>query len=790
MTSTDQAPATRPWQDPSRSVAERVDALLSVMTLPEKTAQLGSTWPGRQEDDEIVAPAAGGDPARAEDPPGVFADGLGHFTRIFGTRPVSPAEGMAAVRDAQQRLLSDSRLGIPAIVHEECLTGFTTLGATTHPTAIAWAATFDPALVQRMAAAIGTDMHAVGVHQGLSPVLDVVRDHRWGRVEETLGEDPYLVAQLATAYVRGLQSAGVDATLKHFAGYSASRAGRNHAPVSMGPREFADVVLAPFEAAVRDGGVVSVMNSYADVDGVPAAGNGALLTDLLRGELGFDGVVVSDYFAVAFLETMHHVAGSPAAAGALALTAGIDVELPVTHAFAGLAGLVAAGELDEAVVDRAVRRVLSQKAAHGLLDADWSPVPPAMAAGTPVDLDAPAGRAIARELAETSVVLLANDGTLPLAGPAAPARIALVGPGADDPSVLFGCYAFANHVLGAGQPGHRGQRFGLGIGIEAPTVADALRAEFPEAAIEVVPGCAVQGEDTTGFAAATAAARGADLVVAVVGDRAALFGHGTSGEGCDAPDLTLPGVQGALLTELLATGTPVVLVVVSGRPYALGAHTGAVASVQAFFPGEEGAGAIAGVLSGRVTPSGKLPVQVAAVPGSGPGTYLHSHLAGQESGSSNLDPTPLYPFGHGLSYTSFAFSDLTLSEDSVATDGSVTVGATVRNSGDRAGAEVVQLYLSDPVASVVRPVRQLVGFVRVPLAAGAAARVGFRLHADRTAFTGPALTRIVEPGEIRLAVGSSSVDLPLSASVTLTGPTRTVGHGRVLDTPVTVTPVP
>jgi len=341
--------------------------------------------------------------------------------------------------------------------------------------------------------------------------------------------------------------------------------------------------------------------------------------------------------------------------------------------------------------------------------------------------------------------------------------------------------------------------------VDAPTVADALRTEFPDAAVEVVQGCAVQGDDTSGFAAATTAAAGADLVVAVVGDRASLFGYGTSGEGCDAPDLDLPGVQGALLTELLGTGTPVVLVVVSGRPYALGAHTGAVASLQAFFPGEEGAGAIAGVLSGRVTPSGKLPVQVAAVRGGGPGTYLHSHLAGREPGSSNLDPTALYPFGHGLSYTTFACSDLTLTDgavptssvpttststSSIPTDGSVTVSATVRNTGEVDGTEVVQLYLSDPVASVVRPVRQLVGFARVPLAAGAAARVAFRLDADRTAFTGPALTRIVEPGEIRLAVGSSSVDLPLTASVTLTGPTRTVGHDRVLDTPVTVTPIP
>jgi len=404
-----------------------------------------------------------------------------------------------------------------------------------------------------------------------------------------------------------------------------------------------------------------------------------------------------------------------------------------------------------------------------------------------VELDAPGNRAIARELAESSVVLLANGGTLPLAGPGrtAPARIALVGPGADDPSVLFGCYAFANHVLGAGTPS---QNTTFGLGLAAPTLADALRAEFADAELTVVRGCEVTGQDRSGFADATAAAGQADLVVAVVGDRAGLFGRGTSGEGCDAADLSLPGVQGDLLTELLATGTPVVVVVLSGRPYALGAYTDAAATVQAFFPGEEGAGAVAGVLSGRVTPSGRLPVQVARVPGSGPGTYLHAPLGGDTGGNvSNLDPTPLYPFGHGLSYTSFAYSDLALSAQTVPTDGTVTVSATVANTGDVDGVEVVQLYLSDPVASVVRPVQQLVGFARVPLAAGAAARVDFALHADRSAFTGVDRRRVVEPGELVLALGGSSTDLPLTGSVTLTGPVRAVGADRVLTTPATVT---
>src|SRR5690349_22193134 len=313
------------------------------MTLEEKVAQLGSRWVGADTRVEEVADEDGTlNVAPMQD---VFAagaavtltdasrHGLGHLTRVYGSVPVSAAEGAAELVRQQRVVIEGSRLGIPALVHEECLTGFTSYGATVYPAAIAWGATFDPDLVERMAGAIGRDMAALGVHQGLSPVLDVVRDYRWGRVEETMGEDPYLVATLASAYVRGLQSAGVIATLKHFAGYSASRGARNHAPVSMGRRELADVILPPFETAVVLAGAGSVMNSYSDVDGVPAAGDHWLLTELLRDAWGFDGTVVSDYWAIPFLVNMHGLAANVGDAGALALAAGLDIELPDTVGF-------------------------------------------------------------------------------------------------------------------------------------------------------------------------------------------------------------------------------------------------------------------------------------------------------------------------------------------------------------------------------------------------------------------------------------------------------------------------
>jgi hypothetical protein len=299
-------------------------------------------------------------------------------------------------------------------------------------------------------------------------------------------------------------------------------------------------------------------------------------------------------------------------------------------------------------------------------------------------------------------------------------------------------------------------------------------------------GCDVRAQDESGFAEAASQARSADVVVAVVGDEAGLFGHGTSGEGCDIDELKLPGAQEELLHALADTGVPVVAVLVTGRPYAIGSVLGRLAAVvQAFFPGEEGGPAIAGVLTGRVNPSGKLPVEIPRDPGAQPSTYLRPRNAALHSGSA-VDPTPLFAFGHGLSYTTFEYADLALSAEQEPTDGAVEVSCTVRNTGQVAGDEVVQLYLGDPVASVVRPVRWLAGFARVALAPGEAARITFRVHADRTSFTGQGLTRIVEPGTITVNIGGSSDDLPLTSSFTLTGPVRTVGIDRALDTPVSV----
>jgi beta-xylosidase len=771
------------WRDPTRPAGERVGDLLGRMTLEEKVAQLTSIWVGDLPRDANVAPMQGEMSAKPPPLAELIRHGLGQLTRVFGTRPLPPAVARSTLRELQAQIIGASRFGLPAVAHEECLTGFAAWTATVFPTPLAWGASFDPELVREMARAIGTSMRSVGIHQGLAPVLDVARDMRWGRTEETIGEDPYLAGSIGTAYVRGLQSAGIQATVKHFAGYSASRTGRNMAPVSMGPREFADVMLVPFEMALRLGGARSVMPSYTDVDGVPVSADRSLLTGLLRDELGFDGVLVSDYFAISFLQTQHGVAGTPAQAAALALDAGLDVELPSARCYGPeLVSAVRDGLVPAELVDRAAARVLRQKCELGLLDPGWSPAGPC-AADASLDLDPPSHRALARRLAEESVVLLANRAWEPGGGPVLPLRpdasIAVIGPLAADPLAFFGCYSMARHL---------GYRYPEAAdGLHVTTVLDALAAELPGAAISHAAGCDVRAEDRSDFAHAAAHAREADVVVAVLGDQAGLFGRGTSGEGCDAPDLRLPGVQEDLLRVLAATGKPVVLVLVTGRPYAIGPLAGQLAAaVQAFFPGEEGGTAIAGVLSGRVVPSGRLPVELPRLPGGQPSSYLRPRLAGRHPGSS-VDPVPQFAFGHGLSYTSFEYADLDIRPAEVpAKDGTAEIACTVRNTGTRAGTEVVQLYLGDPLAQVARPVRWLAGFARVPLEPGQARRVTFGLHADRTAFCGRDGTRVVEPGEIRVGVGGASDRLVLHGSFTLCGAERPAGADRILDTPVLI----
>ncbi|WP_153037091.1 beta-glucosidase [Amycolatopsis sp. YIM 10] len=736
---------------------------MSRMNTREKLAQLFGVWVGIDAAGEM-APHQHDFAIEPGDWDRLVGSGIGQLTRVFGTRPVEPLIGARGLARTQREVMAASRFGIPAQVHEECLTGLAAWRATVYPSPLCWGASFDPDLVERMGVHIGRSMRRLGVHQGMAPVLDVARDLRWGRVEETIAEDPYLVGTIGSAYVRGLESADVVATLKHFAGYSSSKAGRNLAPVSIGARELADVLLPPFEMALR-AGARSVMNAYTDNDGLPAAADPALLTERLREVYGFTGTVVADYFSVSFLRTLHGVAGTRAEAAAQALAAGIDVELPTVDCFgAPLLLALESGEADVALVDRALERVLRQKCELGLLDPGWSPDPEVLADGR-ADLDDDESRALARDLARRSIVLLRNEDVLPLTPGR---RLAVVGPRADDPGAMFGCYSFPMHV-GVHHPD-------VPLGIEVSTVLEALGADHE---VTYALGCPVEGGEDAAIAEAAKVAADAEICVVVLGDRAGLFGGGTSGEGCDVADLRLPGRQEELLEAVLATGTPVVLVLLSGRPYELSRQADRLAAIVCgFFPGEEGGVALADVLSGRVNPSGRLPVSFPAAGVSQPATYLAAPLA-TRSEVSTVDPTALFPFGHGLSYAPLSWGEITGDEE-WTTDGVLRLSVPLRNDSDRDSTEVVQVYLHDPVAECVQPVQRMIAAARVDLAPGEARTVRFGLHADLTCYTGRAGQRQVDPGEVELRIGASSTDIRATLARVLTGPRREVGFDRVL----------
>jgi beta-glucosidase len=764
------------YRDPSLPVSARADDLLARMTLDEKLAQLAGVWGGALLADGVF------DPDRARR---YLADGIGHVSRVASSGTMRPREVAAAVNAIQRFLVEETRLGIPAVVHEESTAGFCARDATCFPQAIGLASTWDPALLEEVGAVIREQMRAVGARHTLAPVLDVARDPRWGRTEETYGEDAYLASRLGVAYVRGVQTrdlaTGVVATGKHFVTYGAGEGGLNWAPSHLSPREILERYLPPFEAAIREAGLASVMNSYNEIDGTPCGASRELLTDWLRGRMGFDGVVVADYFTIPMLATYHCIAADAADAAARALEAGIDVELPARDCYgAPLREALADGRADPAWVDRSVRRVLAQKLALGLFEN-----PRVDAAAAPSHFQTPAQRALARRVACASIVLLKNDGGLLPLDPAL-RRLAVVGPHAESVRLLQGDYHY---------PSHLEYQLGGSVDLSAcfpPTVtlAEGIRRRVSAATVvTTAPGCDVTGGATDGFVDAVAAARAADVAVVCVGDRAGLADGCTSGEFTDRADLGLPGVQQALVEAIVATGTPTVVVLLNGRPPALpwiAAHAPAV--VEAWLPGEEGGNALADVLFGDASPAGRLPATLPRAVGQVPLYYNHkpSGARSQMKGDyADLSVTPLFPFGHGLSYTRFEYANLTVPA-TVDAAGAVDATLDVTNAGARGGDEVVQLYVRDVVASVTRPVLQLAGFARVALQPGETVRVAFRLDLGQLAFYDRAMELVVEPGEVEVLVGASSADLRLRASVEVTGARRVLTTAEVRPTAVSV----
>ncbi len=830
------AATTLPYQDPARSVSERTEDLLQRMTLEEKLAQLQSVWHQRRQMEDIRLQFV---PEQAAQ---LMPHGIGHIARPseFKT-PKQTAE----FNNAAQRWLRDhTRLGIPALMHEEALHGFVAFDATSFPQALALASSWSPEDIQAMTAVAAREMRATGAHWALSPVLDIGRDPRWGRIEETLGEDPYLVSALGVAAIRGLQGEPaakdgwhqpfakdkVVATLKHLTGHGQPQAGVNTAPAHIAPRELAEVFLTPFEAAVKLAHAASVMPSYNEVDGLPSHINQQLLHDVVRKQWGFQGAVVSDYFAIQELRSRHQLFADDAEAAKAALLAGVDMETPDPKAYPLLAQQVKSGALDIAVIDTAVRAVLRLKFRLGLFE--QQAVDATAADGALGDTES---RKLAQSVAEKSIVLLKNDpvpamggqATLPLDASKIQ-HLAVIGPHADE--TLLGGYSSIprqtvtvlqglQHALQVKRQGKAKVSFARGALISTnnflqtkgvatadSTDTSSTNALAAAAALALQQRSQQAGtysmlrwnhDDTVAAdpvenarlrSEAVALAKTADAIVLVLGENEGLAREAWADKHLgDRTTLELSTDQQLLAAQVLAAAgnKPVVLVLSNGRPLALGKlATTMPAIVEAWYLGQETGTAVANVLFGEVNPSGKLPITFPRSAGHIPQFY--NHKASSSRGYLHDDISPLYPFGHGLSYTEFSYSDLQIDTPQVRAGGEASIRLRIKNSGKRAGTEVVQLYAQDPAASVTRPVQQLVGFARVSLAPGQSAQLQFTLPVNQLAFLDSRMRWVVEPGEIRVMLGSSSADVRLRGAFNIEGAVTDIGDGRVLQSRVVV----
>lgn len=766
-------------------IRQQVSSLLAQMTLEEKLAQLQAYWvydlqtQGKLDLNKIEAK---------------LGHGIGQITRNGGANYLLPREAAASANTLQRFLKENTRMGIPAIVHEECCSGLMTPGATIFPQMIGLASTFQPELAGQMTVMIARQTRAIGAQQGLAPVLDVARDPRWGRVEETFGEDPTLVSQFGVEYIKGLQgddlAKGVMATGKHFVGHSFSQGGLNCGPVHLGRRDLWDVYLAPFQAAIRDAGLATMMNAYPELDGEVVAASREILTDLLRDTLGFDGVVVSDYEAVVMIHNYHYAAETRRKAAVKALHAGIDVELPSVTCYGDdLMEAVKAGEISLETLDLAVSRHLQKKFELGLFD------DPYVDEGKVLEVfETLENRALAYQIACKSMVLLQNDGLLPLSKSIG--KLAVIGPNADSSRCLVGDYSFtATAELLAFMPPpdsafqHRSLQDVQRLDVAMPTILEGIkRIVSPAADVRYAAGCDISSSDESGFVEAVQAASEAHAVILVLGNVSGLSPLCTTGEFRDTTDLGLPGVQEKLAKAVIATGKPVALVLVSGRPVSIPAlvdKTNAI--LQAWVPGEEGGRAVASVLFGEVNPGGKLPISIPRSAGQVPVFYnykpsgMRSNIYGDYV---NEAVTPLYGFGHGLSYTDFSYSGLTLSRDSALPGEVIDISMTLKNIGQAAGDEVVQLYIRDEFASLPRPVKELKGFIRVSLQPGEMRTLTFHLAVNQLAYYDQELRLSVEPGRFQVMIGSSSADIRLQGEFSVPGTDKAEIKERVFVCPV------
>lgn len=754
--------ANVPYRNPALSVAERVADLLSRMTLDEKIAQMTGVW--RQRKTVMLDENGALDLARLRTH---LPHGIGQVARLSDVRPgLRPAEMAGLANAIQKYFVEETRLGIPVIFHEECLHGLAAFDATSYPQPIGLASTFDPALVEEVYTAIAEEARSRGAQHALTPVADVARDPRWGRVEETFGEDPHLVSEMAQAAVRGFQGDAtfadgkrVVATLKHFAAHGQPEAGTNCGPVNVSERELRDTFLAPFRDCILKAGALSVMASYNEIDGVPSHANTWLLRDVLRREWGFSGIVVSDYFAITELHdrdesTGHWLAHDKREAARLAVAAGVNIELPDPDCYPELGTLVKERIVDVAVLDALVAPLLEQKFRLGMFEHPYVEIRPAYHERK-LDED----RAIALRAAQETMVLLKNDDHILPLSLRPGSTIAVIGPNAD--RKMLGGYSGAPRYYTTVLQGVR-ERAGKDVTVLYSegckiTVGGSWNEDT------VVPSDAAQ--DRAAIAEAVTVARQADVVLLAIGgnEQTSREAWGRTHLG-DRPDLRLFGRQEELVGALVATGTPVIVLLFNGRPKVIGdVARQARAVIECWYLGQETGNAIASVLFGDCSPSGKLPISFPRSSGHLPCFYNHKPSA--RRGYLFDDVTPLFPFGFGLSYASFTLGTPVLAKQEIGTGESTTVSVEVTNTGPCDGVEVVQMYIRDVVSSVTRPVKELKGFARVALRSGESRSITFTLGPAQLVFTDIRKECVVEPGDFAVMVGTSSRDSDLTKTM-------------------------
>jgi beta-glucosidase len=766
-------PASAPYRNPKLPVEARVEDLISRMTLEEKVAQMLCIW---QVKPGVQTPAGDFDAAKAS---ATYPNGMGMVARPSDFQGVDTATGAAGTtgakvnRNAQQTAryvnqvqkwaVEDTRLGIPALTHEEALHGFVARDATSFPQAIALASSFDPDMARKVFTVASREMRARGPVQALAPVVDVARDPRWGRIEETYGEDPYLCGQMGKAAVLGLQGENlplapdkVYATLKHMTGHGQPENGTNVGPAEISERTLREEFLPPFETIIRDTHLGAVMPSYNEIDGIPSHANRWLLRTVLRKDFGYKGVCVSDYFAINELITRHHLAADTTQAALFAIDAGVDIETADPAAYPNLVALVNSGRVPVALIDEAVRRVLAMKFNSGLFEHPYVDEKAADAANA-----LPDAVALAREAANRCAVLLKNEGGLLPLDPKKVGKVLVLGHHASD-TPIGGYSDVPRHVVSVLE------------GVQAEGKASGFVVDYREGVRLTEEH--VWGKDEITFtpsevnarliAEAVEAAKGADTIIMVLGDN-----EKTSREAWadnhlgDRQSLDLLGQQNELARQILALKKPTVVLLLNGRPLSVvELAEQAPAIIEGWYMGQETGHAAADLIFGRANPGGKLPVSIARNVGQLPIFYNRKPTA--RRGYLDGTTAPLFPFGFGLSYTRFEISAPRPAKTTIGPDETVKVEVDVKNTGGRAGDEVVQLYIRDEVSSVTRPVLELKGFRRVTLAPGESRTVSFDVGPEQLRFYNADMVRVVEPGDFTLFAGPSSAELK-KASLTV-----------------------